>query len=227
MTGTTDLIGEGAETWQGEARARLRSALISDALDSLGHRHQCLSAGISSLRVGSVLVGRAFPVQIEPVDSLPEVPYVGLLAALDAIGPGEIYVAAVGQDANVAIWGELVTTACRARGAVGALCDGFARDTSLIRHLDFPVFCRGTVPTDSNGRSEVRAHNVTVSIDGVVIEPGDLIVADDDGIAVVPSALIDRVVAMALEKDSHESEFREAVAAGMGATEAFEKFGVL
>jgi 4-hydroxy-4-methyl-2-oxoglutarate aldolase len=90
-----------------------------------------------------------------------------------------------------------------------------------------PVFCRGTVPTDSNGRSEVRAHNVPVVIDGVRIEPGDLVVADDDGVVIVPQALIDKVVAMALEKDAHESQFRAAVADGMSATAAFAKFGVL
>ncbi|MDT5018553.1 MAG: hypothetical protein QOD39_4713, partial [Mycobacterium sp.] len=88
-------------------------------------------------------------------------------------------------------------------------------------------FCRGTVPTDSNGRSEVRAHNVPVVIDSVVIDPGDLVVADDDGVAIVPAALIEKVVAMALDKDAHESQFRTAVAEGLTATEAFAKFGVL
>jgi regulator of RNase E activity RraA len=96
-----------------------------------------------------------------------------------------------------------------------------------IRESGFPVFCRGTVPTDSNGRSEVRAHNVPVVIDEVRIEPGDLVVADDDGVAIVPAALIDTVVGMAQEKDTHESRFRAAVVEGMTATEAFAKFGVL
>ena len=212
--------------WRG-AKQRLRSALVSDALDALDYRHQCLPAAMSSLRAGTAVVGRAFPVQIVPVDALPEVPYVGLLASLDAIEAGDVYVAAVGQSADVAIWGELVTTACLARGAVGAICDGYARDTARIRDLDFPVFCRGTIPTDSNGRSEVRAHNIAVTIEGVRIEPGDLIVADDDGVAVVPSALLTKVVHMALEKDAHESDFRAAVASGMAATVAFAKFGVL
>jgi regulator of RNase E activity RraA len=215
------------ESWLGTARLRLRSALVSDALDALGHRNRCLSAGIVPVKGHSVLVGWAFPVQIEPVAELPPVPYMGLLAALDAIGPDDVYVAAVTDDADVAIWGELVTSVCRARGAAGAVCDGYARDTALIRESGFPVFCRGTVPTDSNGRSEVRAHNVPVVIDSVVIDPGDLVVADDDGVAIVPAALIEKVVAMALDKDAHESQFRTAVAEGLTATEAFAKFGVL
>lgn len=213
--------------WLRRARGRLRSALVSDALDALGHRKQTLSAGFRALEAGSAVVGRAFPVQIEPVSAVPEVPYVGLLAALDAIRPDDVYVAAVGQDVDVAIWGELVTTASRHKGAVGAICDGYARDTARIRELGFPVFCRGAVPTDSNGRSEVRAHNVSVTIDGVRIDPGDLVVADDDGVAVVPAHLVVEVIAAAIEKDSHESEFRLAISGGMGATEAFAKFGVL
>jgi 4-hydroxy-4-methyl-2-oxoglutarate aldolase len=214
-------------TWAGPARARLRSALVSDSLDALGYRNQCLSAGISPIVRESALVGRAFPVQIEAVDVVPEVPYVGLLAALDAIGADEVFVASVGGRADVAIWGELITSVCRARGAVGAVCDGYARDTAAIREIGFPVFCRGTIPTDSNGRSEVRSHNVPVVIDGVRIEPGDLVVADADGVSIVPADLVDTVVAMALEKDRHESKFRTAVTDGMSATEAFAKFGVL
>jgi regulator of RNase E activity RraA len=214
-------------SWRGPARKRLRSALVSDALDALGHRDRCLSAGIIPIMRHTLLVGRAFPVQIEPVDTVPDVPYVGLLAALDAVNDDDVFVAAVGGDADVAIWGELVTTVCRARGAAGAVCDGYARDIAKIRETGFPVFCRGTVPTDSNGRSEVRAHNVPVVIDGVLIEPGDLVVADDDGVTVVPADLIDTVVKMALDKDAHESRFRAAVADGMTASEAFAKFGVL
>jgi 4-hydroxy-4-methyl-2-oxoglutarate aldolase len=218
--------------WMGPARARLRSALVSDALDALGRRDQCLSAGIAPLSTGTALVGVALPVRIEVVYEVPAVPYQGLLAALDAIGPDQVFVASVAGSpgtggSGVAIWGELLTTVARSRGGVGAVCDGYARDTVKIRETGFPVFCRGTVPTDSNGRSEVRAHNVPVVIDGVGIEPGDLVVADDDGVVIVPAALIDTAVKAALEKDTHESRFRAAVGEGMTATEAFAKFGVL
>lgn len=213
--------------WQGDTRSRLRSALVADSLDSLGYRNQCLSSGITALQPGTRLVGRAFPVQIEVVTELPAESYVGLLAALADIEKDDVFVSAVGVGMNAAIWGELVTAACVSRGAVGAVVDGFSRDTAHIRDAAFPVFSRGSVPTDSNGRSEVRAHNVKVTIDGVEISPGDLIVGDDDGIAVIPVAFINEVVRLVIEKDAHESEFRSAVNGGMGATEAFVKFGVL
>lgn len=208
-------------------RGRLRAALVADALDAIGLRAQCLRPGMSPLTPGHALVGLAFPVQIRTVDSVPDVPYQGLLASLDAIGPGQVYVAATGGAPDVAIWGELVTTACLSRGAVGAVCDGHARDTALIRTTGFPVYCRGTIPYDSNGRSEVVGHNQPVTIDGVRIEAGDLIVADDDGVAVVPSAHVDETITRALAKADGESQFRLAVREGMRATDAFRTFGVL
>jgi 4-hydroxy-4-methyl-2-oxoglutarate aldolase len=208
-------------------RGRLRSALVADALDATGMRSQCLDPAVVSLRQGDVLLGYAFPVRIEAVVAVPAVPYQGLLAAIDSIGAGEVFVAAAEGASNVAIWGELVGTACAHRGAAGAVCDGYARDSTALRSFDFPVFCKGTVPYDSNGRSEVVAHRVSVDFGGVRVDPGDLVVADDDGVVIVPRAVSSEVVESALAKGESESQFRTAVKSGMGATEAFAKYGVL
>ncbi len=208
-------------------RAEIGSSLISDALDGVGYRHQCLGAGFAPLVAEQVLMGYAFPVRIEPVDEVPEVPYVGLLRALDAIGRQEVWVSAPRGARIAALWGELLSTACVAAGAVGALLDGTARDRNAIRTLGFPVLCRGGDPRDINGRGEVVAHAVTVEVDGVTIAPGDLVVGDDDGVVIVPEALIDDVVQAAVEKNRTESGFREALRAGVRPGEAFERFGVL
>lgn len=208
-------------------RGRLRSALVSDALDARGLRRQCLDSTVVSLRQGDVLVGHAFPVQIETVEIVPPVPYQGLLSAIDAIGPGEVFVAAAHGAPNVATWGELVGTACAHRGAVGAICDGYARDSATLRSIDFPVFCRGTVPYDSNGRTEVIAHGRPVDFGDIRVHPGDLIVGDGDGVVIVPLAVSTEIVREAIAKDENEGRFRQAVKAGMGATEAFAKYGVL
>ena len=210
-----------------ELSTRLRSALVADALDGQELRFQCLGPGIKPLSAGPVIVGPAFTVQIAAVEAVPDVPYVGLLEAVDAIQAGDIFVAATGGLLGVAVWGELITTACLHRGAVGSVCDGYARDSRLLRQLTFPVFCRGTVPYDSNGRSEVLRHSVPVTIDGITIHPNDLVVADDDGVVIVPAASAEAIVEAALSKDAHESEFRSAVASGMSATQAFKTFGVL
>lgn len=210
-----------------ELSSEIGSSLVSDALDEAGLRHQSLAPGYAPLLADQVLVGYAFPTRLEATGEIPEVPYVGLLAALDAIGPGEAWVGATGGFRDAALWGELLSTACMKSGALGALVDGYVRDCNVIRSLGFPVLCRGTDPRDINGRGEVVAHNVTVEMDGVGIAPGDLVVGDDDGVVIVPGALIDDVVGAAVDKSRTENRFRQAVREGMPPSEAFKRFGVL
>ena len=206
---------------------QLRAALASDALDALGLRAQCLSAGIVPLRPGTRLVGAAFPLESTIVEVAPEIPYQGLLRALDAVPRDAVIVVSSLGCEDVAIWGELLSTICVARGAAGAVCDGNIRDVDRLRSLDFPIFARGTVPTDINGRLEVTGPAESIDVAGVRVAAGDLVVADDDGVAVVPAAVADEVGARALEKQSGESGFREAVESGVSAAEAFARFGVL
>lgn len=208
-------------------RGLLRAALVSDALDALGHRRNCLGFQIAPLDPDSVLVGRAFTVASEPVDAVPDAPYVGLLRALDAIGPDEVWVMPTGRPPETAFWGELLTNVCLARGAAGVVTDGLVRDVQAVRALGFPVFAGGTIPYDINGRYEVTGTGEPALIDGVTVEHGDLVVGDVDGVAVVPAALEDEVVARVSEKASGEGRFREAVRGGMAPSQAFERFGVL
>jgi regulator of RNase E activity RraA len=117
--------------------------------------------------------------------------------------------------------------ACNFKGAAGALTDAPVRDVARTRALGFKVFGTGTWPIDINSRYEVVAHNVPGEIDGVEINPGDLIVGDVDGVVVVPNRLIPQVIAFVEEKNSGENLFRKAVKEGMSPSEAFAKFGVL
>mgnify|MGYP001076729417 FL=1 len=105
--------------------------------------------------------------------------------------------------------------------------DGAVRDIAQMEAMGFPVFSRSTSPYDSFNRQKVVAFDVRVEIDDVTIEPGDVIVADQDGVAVVPAGLADEVLAEALDKAGKEDEFRDAVRNGMGLFEAYEKFHVL
>ena len=206
---------------------QLGSSLVSDSLDAAGYRHQTLGSGYIPLLDDQVVFGYAFPVQVEPTDKIPEVPYAGLLRALDAIGRGEVWVGASGGVRNASLWGELLSTACMASGSVGAVLDGFVRDRNTIRSLGFPVMCRGADPRDINGRGEVVAHRVPVEMDGVAVAPGDLVVGDDDGVVIVPAGIIEDVVNAALEKARLEDRFRRAVRDGMAPSEAFRRFEVL
>jgi 4-hydroxy-4-methyl-2-oxoglutarate aldolase len=204
----------------------LKASLLSDALDRAGRRHQCLAPDIAPL-AGARLEGRAFPLVLERVAAPADPPYRGLLRALDAVPAGAVVVVPGGRAADAALFGELMATACLARGAAGAVCEGHVRDLTEVRALGFPLFGCGTVPYDLDGRLEVVGYGEPVAVDGVHVEPGALVVADADGVVVVPPEVEDEVVAAALEKASRESEFRAAVAAGMPASEAYERYRVL
>lgn len=208
-------------------REELGSAVLSDTLDARGLRHQCLATGIVPLQADSALAGYAFPVTLRRVYDVPDTPFQGLVAALDVIGQDEVFITPTQRARDIAVWGELLSTACIARGAAGAITDGLVRDTRQVRRLGFPVFSAGTVPYDSMGRHEIDRHRVPCVIDGVRIEPGDLVVADSDGVVVVPAGIAPEVVDAATAKRSSEIEFRRAVAEGMPASVAFRTFGVL
>jgi 4-hydroxy-4-methyl-2-oxoglutarate aldolase len=203
------------------------SALVSDALDALGWRNQVLGYDLVPMSGGPVLVGRAFPVRLKKVERPAEVPYAGLLAALDAVGADEVFVLPTARATDVGFWGELLSTSCQARGVAGALTDGPVRDTARVHDMGFTVFGRGTLPADINGRYEVVGHRVEAQIDEVMIHPGDIIVGDVDGVVIVPKKLVDQVTAIVEEKSRGESAFRAAVRAGIAPSVAFAEYGVL
>jgi len=203
------------------------SALVADALDALGRRSQVLGHDLLQLAGDGVLVGRAFPVALRPVSGNSATPYTGLLAALDAVSAGEVFVLPSRRATDVGLWGELLSTACAERGVLGVVTDGTVRDLARVRDLRFPTFGTGTMPADISGRYEITAHGVAGVIDGVSIQPGDVIVGDVDGVVVVPQDLVVCVTNLVREKDRGESQFRVAVLSGLLPSEAFERYGVL
>lgn len=210
-----------------QLRLHLRTALVADALDAIGRRTQCLEPGIVPLQSNVVLIGRAFTVTAIPADHPARPPYVGLLKALGEIKAGEVFIYPTGRSDRAAVWGELISAACVARGVAGVVTDGLVRDASRIRELSFPVFCRGQLPYDVNGRLEVVDHGQVIDIDGVRIAPGDLVIADDDGVVIVPVDIEAEVIERSLAKDALERRFRQAVEQGDSAQHAFERFDVL
>jgi regulator of RNase E activity RraA len=154
-------------------------------------------------------------------------PYALELQAVDACGADEVLIAAAGGSMRSGIWGELLTTVVRRNGCVGAIVDGAVRDVKKIRALEFPVMARGTSPYDSKNRQRVVDRDVPVEIGGVVFAPGDLVVADEDGVVVVPQAVESEVLALAWAKVHDENEVRQAIEDGCGAVKAFQTYGVL
>ncbi len=204
-----------------------RSALLADALDALGLRAQTLEAGIAPLGPSGGIAGRAHTVALAPAAEKPDEPYQGLLAMLGAVEPGAVVVVATDRSDAAAVWGELTSSSCVARGAAGLVTDGLCRDVEQVRALGFPVFARGTSPRDVDGRLEFGPYGVPVVIDGVTVAPDDLVVADVDGVVVVPAAVAADVLRRAAEKASREDELRLAVLGGEPITAAFRRLGVL
>lgn len=220
-------------------KEKLYTPVVGDILDQMGYPHQFLPAEIRPLasQVPAAmltevkgenwlkLAGFACTVLENDIYGAPKKPFGYMTEALDQLRPGEIYIATGAH--HSALWGELLTASAKARGAVGAVLDGYTRDTPMVLEQDFPVFCTGTWAQDSSIRTYVFDYRCDIEIGQVTIHDGDLIFGDVDGVLVIPRAIAGEVVERALEKAATEKTMRRAIEGGMLVTEAFEKFGVL
>jgi regulator of RNase E activity RraA len=220
-------MAEAAEISLEKMRRAFYSAVVCDALDAVGLPHQSPRVPLKPLTVNQVLIGRCKTTLWADMAHADPRPYELELTAVDSCKADEVIIAAAAGSMRSGIWGELLTTAARNQGCVGVIVDGAVRDLSKMRILQFPVFARGACLYDSKDRQRVIDMDVPVEIDGVRFCPGDLVIADEDGIVVVPQKVEADVVRRAWEKVSAENEVRDAIRAGMKATEAFRRYGVL
>jgi regulator of RNase E activity RraA len=210
-----------------ERLERLYPAVVADCLDERGYREQVLAPHIRPLDPASRVAGRAATVQCVDVDAVPEnrdAWYHGELQAVDALRPGDVMVVSTCRGSY---WGELLATASRYRGARGIVGDCYTRDTLTLLEMGFPTFTAGIHCADSLGRIDVTGWDVPVVCGGVRVEPGDLVLADHDGVVVVPLAVASEVVAAAEEKAAGENDMRARLAEGMSVAEAFRTYGVI
>jgi 4-hydroxy-4-methyl-2-oxoglutarate aldolase len=179
----------------------LASASAADAVEQLGVRGY-LSGGIRQVLAGR-LVGPAVTVQEVPSHEA-EAPSHALQAIDESPAGSVICIAAGGAD--VAVWGGLMAAGAVVRGIAGAVLDARVRDVEEIRrdYPEFPIYARGSVAATTVGRYRTVSLNETVELGGVPVRPGDLIVADTDGVVCVPSAHIDTVLAAATEIEERE-----------------------
>ncbi len=210
-------------------REKLYSAVLSDVLDELGAMHQEMTPAIRQLDDGLVLAAYARTGRFEEVSRyVPgENPYELEIRIVDDLKRDDVMVFGCGGSRKIAPWGELLTTAARARGAAGAVTDGFVRDVRMIRELAFPVFHGGIAPLDSKGRGKVVEIDATIDCAGVRIAPGDLVFGDVDGVVVVPRRLEEEALARAFRKVTGENTTRDELAKGAKLRDVFERHGVL
>lgn len=211
-------------------RGVLYTAVLSDTLDALGRPDQAMRPFVRPLDDSLVLLGRARTGLYMPVYEVrpDENPYEVEIALVDDLKPGEVAVLACGGPTErIAPWGELLTTAARARGAVGCVTDGLVRDVRHIRQASFPVFHGGIGPLDSKGRGKMMAMDCAVVCGGVLVRPGDLVLGDADGVVVIPQDVEEAAVEAALAKITGESHTRDELAKGAKLAEVYARYGVL
>jgi len=199
--------------------AGLASATVSDALESLGLSPG--QGGIKPLWGRPKLVGFAATVQLEPMTT--ESKQGGshiLTSAIAEAGSDNVMVVANGGRTDVSCWGGLVSLGASLRGIRGVVADGACRDVGEARDLAFPVYGRGSVPVTARGRLRQVSASEPVKLGEVTICPGDLVLADETGVAVVPRDHIEDVLDAALAIEAREEAIAADVRAGVPLPEA-------
>lgn len=210
---------------------RLYVAAVCDVLDSLGYRNQAMHQRLRPLlpdRKNCGFVGRARTFQwMETQYVFEEDPYGVEIDGIDALKPGDVSVHSTDFAGTNAPWGELLSTAAVARGAVGAVVDSQIRDCNRIIEMGFPVYYTGICPLDSMGRGRAMAFDVPILCGGVTVHPNEIVFADFDGIVVIPKEVEAEAVEKTLEKVEKETATRDELLEGKLLREVYDRHGVL
>ena len=208
----------------------LSAAVLSDVMDSLGLTNRAMKPFVRPLDDSQVLVGRARTGLYMPIYALREGenPYEVEIALVDDLRPQDVVVLACnGPTERIAPWGELLSTAAVARGAVGCVTDGLVRDVKQIRAMGFAVFQGGIGPLDTKGRARMVERDTRVECGGVSIASGDIVFGDVDGVVVIPRAHEHEVVLKAIDKVTGENHTRDALRKGEPLATVFKRLGIL
>lgn len=194
------------------------SCLVADAQARRGS-----VGGFTTVDRQHKIAGPALTLQLQQ-DELADWPSVLLNAQA-----GDVLVIAAGGQARTALWGGLMSTLAQQVGLVGVIVDGAVRDVDEIRDLGFPVWHRGTAPRPSptfvHGRTEPVEFNVPVVVDGQIIQPGDLVIADEIGFTVVERSESSATLTIMRELIAKEKVMRHKISGGMTVTEVLAEFG--
>ena len=209
-------------------REHLYVPVLSDVLDNLGYRHQAMHQRLRPLDgKNSFIIGRAKTLRWMETDYIEDDHYDLEIEAVDSLKEGDVVVHSTDFAGTNAPWGELMSTIAKRNGSVGCICDSMIRDCQKIIKMRYPVFHRGIKPVDSLGRGRVMAYDVPVRCGGVIVNPGELIFTDFDGIVVIPRIVEDKVLELAFDKGSKENESRNDLLNGDSLKTVYDRYGVL
>jgi regulator of RNase E activity RraA len=206
---------------------RVEVASVSDALEQLTGKRMYMSHHMQPIFTAK-FAGFARTVQLKKDEGNTDPAALsGMLAAIDHGSPDTVFVMSVEDGADIAGMGGLMGTAMAARGYTGAVIDGGVRDVAYLRKIGFPVFATGIVPSTSVHHYRFAGEQVSLSCDGVTVNPDDVVVADSDGVVVVPRANAQEVLTLAQQMDFKEHSMYPVIEKLKSIQEAVKQFGRL
>jgi len=215
----------------GFIKQNLYVAAVCDILDELGFRNQAMHQRLRPLLANPEncgFIGRARTFRWMETDSIAEDNPYGLeIEAMDSLKNHDVAVHSTDYAGTNAPWGELMSTIAKRNGAAGCVCDSQIRDCVKIMKMGFPVYYSGIRPLDSKGRAIVQAYDVPIRCGEVLVNPGDIVYADFDGIVVVPKSVELDVFKKANEKVNKENLSRKELLNGKSLQEVYNKYHAL
>lgn len=212
-------------------KENLYVAAVCDILDDLGYRNQAMHQRLRPLLSDPEncgFIGRARTFRWMETDYVEEENPYGLeIEAMDSLKSGDVVVHSTDYGGTNAPWGELMSTIAKRNGVSGCVCDSQIRDCVKIMKMGFPVFYSGIRPLDSKGRAIVKAYDVPVRCGEVLVNSGDIVYADFDGIVVVPKDVEQSVFQKAKEKVNNENLSRKELLGGKSLREVYNKYKAL
>ncbi|HKF06547.1 MAG TPA: RraA family protein [Candidatus Sulfotelmatobacter sp.] len=206
---------------------RVEVASVSDAIEQIMGKKMYMSHRMQPIFV-SKFAGFARTVQLKKDEGNKDPNALsGMLEAIDQGGTDSVYVMVVEDGEDIAGMGGLMGTAMAARGYAGAVIDGGVRDVAYLRKISFPVFATGIVPSTSVHHYRFAGSQIPLVCNGVPVNPGDIVVADSDGVVVVPKAQAQPVLALAQQMDFKEHSMYPVIEQLKSIVEAVKKFGRL
>jgi regulator of RNase E activity RraA len=207
-----------------DAYRHVEAASVSDAMEQLLHEKRYMSHRMQAI-FPTKFAGTAVTVLLKREENRDPDALTGMLKAIDSGGTGSVYVMTVQDGADIAGMGGLMGTAMAARGYAGAVVDGGVRDIPQLKRIQFPVYALGPVPSTSVGHYRFAGADISIVCDGVEVNPGDIIVADQDGVVVVPKARAADILIKAQALDNSEHSMYPFIEKYHSIVEAVQKFG--
>jgi regulator of RNase E activity RraA len=207
-----------------EAYRHVEAASVSDAIEQLFHEKRYMSHHMQPV-FPTKFAGTALTVKLVKQENHDPDALAGMLQAIDSGSAGSVYVMQVEEGSDIAGMGGLMGTAMFARGFSGAVIDGGVRDLPQLKRIGFPVYSTGSVPSTSVGHYRFGGVNVPIDCDGVKVNANDIVVADQDGVVVVPREQAAEVLVRAQQLDNSEYSMYPFIEKFHSIVEAVKNFG--